>query len=135
MKKLSQLIEKYSNRSEPDEKKKQKRVLEPVSTINPNVKRTRITFSSSSSSDSDTPEAPPPPPPVVAPKPSKPASLISKHDSSTNTDPLELSLRSSFPSTPNNIPFTAQTNRVIHRVPLQVNGGSLSVEINSLFLL
>ncbi|CAF4859731.1 unnamed protein product, partial [Rotaria sp. Silwood2] len=43
-----------------------------------------------------------------------------KHDSSTNTSPLELSLHSPFPSTPNTIPFTAQTNYITQRIPIQV---------------
>ena len=51
--------------------------------------------------------------PLVAP--------VQKQDSTTNTEPLEFSLRSPFSPTPNNIPFTAQTNHVIHRLSLQVD--------------
>jgi hypothetical protein len=103
VKKLSQLIEQYSPQQN------HKRILEQSSSIS---KRSRITFSSSSS-DSDTPS------PIIPPKTSNP--IIIKYDSSTNTDPLEFSLRSSFPSTPNVIPFTAQTNHITQRIPLQVN--------------
>ncbi len=76
-------------------------------------KRSRITFSSSSS-DSDTP----PPIPPTTPKTVNPSTI--KYDSSTNTDPLEFSLRSPFPSTSNVIPFTAQTNHITQQIPLQV---------------
>ncbi len=136
IKKLSQLIEQYSPQSESQ--RNNKRILEQSLSIkkpsnilyflfiNLNYiyldfsssisKRSRITFSSSSS-DSDTPS-----PPIIrstTPKPSNP--IIIKYDSSTNTDPLEFSLRSYFPSTPNIISFTAQTNHITQRIPLQVN--------------
>lgn len=108
VKKLSELIEKYSSQSETQGNNK--RLLKQSPSIS---KRSRITFSSSSS-DSDTS-----PPPSTTPKPSTPTTI--KYDSSTNTDPLELSLRSSFSSTPNIISFTSQTNHITQRIPLQVN--------------
>jgi hypothetical protein len=108
--KLTQLIQQYSSQTESQQPNK-RLLTQSVSTS----KRSRITFSSSSSSDSDTPS---PTPPTTQ---KKPTPLAIKHDSSTNTDPSEFSLRSSFPSTPNIIPFVAQTNRVIHRISLQVN--------------
>lgn len=138
VKKLSQLIVQYSSKPEPQ--RNSKRTLNQCSsakkTREQNVlfyliklysfglelssssatKRTRIEFSSSSSdSDVQEPESIPPP------SQKKPDVTVIKYDSSTNTSPLELSLRSPFPSTPNNIPFTAQTNYITQRVPLQVN--------------
>ena len=107
VKKLTDLIEKYSSRNG-------KRIHEPTTMRNfPELpsKRTRITFSSSSSSDSDTPI------PVVVVK--KPETSTSTYDRSTNTDPLEFFRRSSFPPTPNIISFTCQTNHLIRRIPLE----------------
>jgi len=136
VKKLSQLIEQYSSQfefqrnskrifEESSSNKKTSKILLFFLFINLNYiyidfsssisKRSRITFSSSSS-DSDTPS---PIIPSTTPKSSNP--IIIKYDSSTNTDPLEFSLRSYFPSTPNIIPFTAQTNHITQRIPLQVN--------------
>ncbi|CAF1202196.1 unnamed protein product [Adineta steineri] len=118
VKKLSHLIEQYS--SQPDSQKTNKRIFEQSSSSKQKSpsssvpKRSRITFSSSSS-DSDVPE-----PIIIIPTTQKKCNSNKiKLDSSTNTDPLELSLRSSFPSTPNNIPFTAQTNHITQRIPLQ----------------
>ncbi|CAF1197482.1 unnamed protein product [Adineta steineri] len=118
VKKLSHLIEQYSSQS--DSQKTNKRIFEQSSSSKQKSssssvsKRSRITFSSSSS-DSDISE-----PIIIIPTTQKKCNSNKiKLDSSTNTDPLELSLRSSFPSTPNNIPFTAQTNHITQRIPLQ----------------
>ncbi|UJR23006.1 hypothetical protein I4U23_026032 [Adineta vaga] len=120
IKKLSHLIEQYSSQTEPQ--RNNKRLLEQSSSMKKKLssfsetKRSRITFSSTSSSDSDECE------PVSLPATTTEKKIISNkslHDFCTNTDPLELSLRTLFPSTPNNIPFTAQTNQITQRVPLQ----------------
>ncbi|CAM4781327.1 unnamed protein product [Rotaria magnacalcarata] len=113
VKKLSRLIEQYSSKSEPQQNNK--RTFNQSSSMKklPIPKRTRITFSSSSS-DSDTPIAI-----IPATTEKKPVPTVIKQDSSTITDPLEFSLRSPFPATPNIISFTAQTNNITQRIPLQ----------------
>ncbi|CAF2638065.1 unnamed protein product [Rotaria sp. Silwood2] len=116
VKKLTQLIEHYPSQSETQQNNKRtfnqsSSMKKPHSNLSVS-KRSRITFSSSSS-DSDTLEPIPP----TTQKKSNP--IIIKHDSSTNTSPLELSLCSPFSSTPNTIPFTAQTNYITQRIPLQ----------------
>ncbi|CAF1164398.1 unnamed protein product [Adineta ricciae] len=124
VKKLSQLIDQYGSRTES--LRNNKRELEQSSSsssmkklpISSDVKRSRIMFPSSSSSDSDDPEPhTPAPPPATTQKKSIPNKTT--YDSGTNTDPLEFSLRTPFSSTPSNIPFTAQTNQITERVPLQ----------------
>ncbi|CAF3462891.1 unnamed protein product [Rotaria sp. Silwood1] len=116
VKKLTQLIDQYSLQSETQ--RNNKRTFNQSSSMKQSYsnssisKRSRITFSSSSS-DSDISE----PIPSMTEKKSK--SIIIKYDSSTNTSPLELSLRSPFSSTPSIIPFTAQTNHITQRIPLQ----------------
>jgi hypothetical protein len=135
VKKLKQLIEQYSPQqtnkrildqsSSSSSKKKTCRISSILfcmlnhfysdSSSSTSSKRSRITFSSSSS-DSDT--VSPVPPPKTTPKVVTPSAI--KYDSGTNTDPVEFSLRSPFPSTPNVIPFTAQTNHITQRIPIQV---------------
>lgn len=106
VKKLTELVEQYSPQNES--KRKKSKSIEQLPTKKKTTTNTHIVFSSESS-DSDTP------PPV----PSTTTKAIIKYDSSTNTDPVELSLRSPFPPTPNIIPFTAQTAQIVHRIPLQ----------------
>ncbi|CAF1452658.1 unnamed protein product, partial [Rotaria sordida] len=116
VKKLTQLIEQYPSQSETQRTNKrtfnQSSSLKKQHSHSSVSKRSRLIFSSSSS-DSDTPE----PIPSTTQKKSNP--IIIKHDSSTNTNPLEFSLRSPFSSTPNIIPFTAKTNNITQRIPLQ----------------
>ncbi|CAF0749457.1 unnamed protein product [Rotaria sordida] len=116
VKKLTQLIEQYPSQSETQRTNKrtfnQSSSLKKQHSHSSVSKRSRLIFSSSSS-DSDTPESIP----STTQKKSNP--IIIKHDSSTNTNPLEFSLRSPFSSTPNIIPFTAKTNNITQRIPLQ----------------
>ncbi|CAF0729244.1 unnamed protein product, partial [Didymodactylos carnosus] len=48
----------------------------------------------------------------------QPSQVQSQCDATVNTDPLQLSLLTPFPSTPNFVSFTSRTNQITVRVPL-----------------